>query len=246
MSRGHVSGNLQAGVQPLQAFPTGQALNGYAEHVYTQPEGEPPIETNAIRQWRDWPGLRNGQLELRLNNQRAPRVHGLGWGYDPDAEVWRPVRVDSTGALVVSSAPAEETPLHSNFALFAFVHTINASKTESLGVRTLPMNLFPATLGGLTRVVRLRATLATNVIGADVTASLVDISQMVPTTITNSTLTHNGLAPTEVESPLPGLPVADAPGSLYVTGSHLYQLTITTPPGVKCILSGAWVSVDYE
>lgn len=106
MSRGHVSGNLQAGVQPLQAFPTGQALNGYAEHVYQEPEGEPPIETNAIRQWRDWPGLRNGQLELRLNNQRAPRVHGLGWGFDPDAGVWRPVRVDSTGALVTSGGPA--------------------------------------------------------------------------------------------------------------------------------------------
>jgi hypothetical protein len=104
MSRGHVSGNLQAGVQPLQAFPSGQSLTGYAEHVYEQPEGEPPVETNSIRYWRDWAGLRNGQLELRLNNQRAPRVHGLGWGLDPDAGVWRPLRVDATGALVVSGA----------------------------------------------------------------------------------------------------------------------------------------------
>lgn len=109
MSRGHVSGNLQAGVQPLQAFPSGQSLTGYAEHVYEQPEGEPPVETNSIRYWRDWAGLRNGQLELRLNNQRAPRVHGLGWGLDPDAGVWRPLRVDATGALVVAgSGPTPE------------------------------------------------------------------------------------------------------------------------------------------
>lgn len=105
MSRGHQSGNLGAGVQPAQAFPTEQALNGYAEHVYEEPEGEPPVETNSIRAWRDWPGLRNGQVELRLNNHRAPRVHGLGWGFDYDAGVWRPVRVDSTGALVTSGGP---------------------------------------------------------------------------------------------------------------------------------------------
>lgn len=105
MSRGHQSGNLGAGVQPAQAFPTEQALSGYAEHVYQEPEGEPPVETNSIRAWRDWPGLRNGQVELRLNNQRAPRVHGLGWGFDPDAGVWRPVRVDSTGALVTAGGP---------------------------------------------------------------------------------------------------------------------------------------------
>lgn len=113
MSRGHVAGTLQTGVQPLQAFPTGQSLTGYAEHVYEQPEGEPPVETNAIRYWRDWAGLRNGQLELRLNNQRAPRVHGLGWGLDPDAGVWRPLRVDATGALVVAGSgplPPEPAP----------------------------------------------------------------------------------------------------------------------------------------
>lgn len=138
-------------------------------------------------------------------------------------------------------------PSYWDFTFFAFVHTINANQTESLGIRTLPMDVFPATLGGLNRVVRLHAIMATDVIGANVTARLIDISQMVPTTITNSTLTYNGLAPAEQESALPGLPVADAPGSLYVTGApHLYELNITTPPGVKCILSGAWVSVDYE
>jgi hypothetical protein len=110
MSRGHVSGNLQAGVQPLQAFPSGQSLTGYAEHVYQEPEGEPPVETNSIRYWRDWAGLRNGQLELRLNNQRAPRVHGLGWGLDPDAGVWRPLRVDATGALVVAGGGPTPEP----------------------------------------------------------------------------------------------------------------------------------------
>ena len=138
-------------------------------------------------------------------------------------------------------------PSYWDFTFFAFAHTIDPSKQESLGIRTLPMDLFPATLGGLNRVVRLHAILATDVIGANVTARLDDITLGVPTTITNSTLTYNGLAPAEQESALPGLPVADAPGSLYVTGApHLYQLTIITPPGVKCILSGAWVSVDYE
>lgn len=110
MSRGHVSGNLQAGVQPLQAFPSGQSLTGYAEHVYQEPEGQPPVETNSIRYWRDWAGLRNGQTELRLNNQRAPRVHGLGWGLDPDAGVWRPLRVDATGALVVAGGGPTPEP----------------------------------------------------------------------------------------------------------------------------------------
>jgi len=109
MSRGHQSGNLAAGVQPAQAFPTEQALNGYAEHVYQEPEGEPPVETNSIRAWRDWPGLRNGQTELRLNNHRAPRVHGLGWALDPD-NVWRPLRVDAAGALVVTGGGPSPTP----------------------------------------------------------------------------------------------------------------------------------------
>lgn len=136
MSRGHVSGNLQAGVQPLQAFPTGQSLNGYAEHVYQELEGEPPIETNAIRQWRDWPGLRNGQLELRLNNQRAPRVHGLGWGFDPDAGVWRPVRVDSTGALVVAGGPAPPEPAPPQDGLIGWWRADDVAQADGTDVDT--------------------------------------------------------------------------------------------------------------
>jgi len=148
---------------------------------------------------------------------------------------------------VLPPTPGGTMPSYWDFTFFAFVHTIDPNKTESLGVRTLPMDLFPATIGALTRVVRLHVVMQTDVVGANVTAQLVDISQMVPTIITNSTLTMNGLAPVELESALPGLPVADAPGSLYVTGSpHLYELNITTPAGVKCILSSAWVSVDYE
>lgn len=107
----HVGGNLEAGVQPAQAWSTSQQLAGYAEHVYTT-DDDPPVETNSIRAWRDWAGLRNGQLSLRASNHRAPRVHGLGWALDPDG-VWRPLRLDAAGALVVSgsAAPSDGPPL---------------------------------------------------------------------------------------------------------------------------------------
>ena len=102
----HVGGNLQAGVLSAQSFSTAQNLSGYSEHVYTT-DDDPPVETNAIRSWRDWAGLRNGQTTLRLSNHRAPRVHALGWALDPD-NVWRPLRVDASGALLVNTGPAPE------------------------------------------------------------------------------------------------------------------------------------------
>jgi hypothetical protein len=156
MSRGHVAGTLQTGVQPLQAFPTGQSLTGYAEHVYEQPEGEPPVETNAIRYWRDWAGLRNGQVELRLNNQRAPRVHGLGWGLDPDAGVWRPLRVDSTGALVISGGPTPPELLPPTAQLSAWYRASDVNQANGTPVYTWTdrsgngADLGPTFGGGLT------------------------------------------------------------------------------------------------
>ena len=131
------------------------------------------------------------------------------------------------------------------FTFFAFVHRVNANMSESLGVRTLPMALFPATLNGLNRLVRLHAVFNTDQVGADATVRLIDLT-LGGIPLTNATLVGNGLAPFERVSASPGIPVNNAPGGLYTIGApHLIEVQVVTPAGIRCDLSGAWVSVDY-
>lgn len=132
-----------------------------------------------------------------------------------------------------------------DFTFFAYFHNINANKNESLGSRTLPMALFPATIGTQNRLVRLHSVFATDVVGAPVTVQLIDLT-LGGVPLTNGVLTGNSLSPIEVVSSVPGIPVGNAPGSLWTIGApHIYELNVVTPMGVKCILSSAWVSVDY-
>ena len=136
-------------------------------------------------------------------------------------------------------------PSYWDFTFFAFVHTINANKNESLGMRTIPVDLFPASIGAQNRLIRLHAVFATDVVGAPVTIQLLDVT-LGGVPLTNSVLTGNSLSPIEQVSPLPGIPVTNAPGGLFTIGApHILELDVVTPAGVKCILSGAWVSVDY-
>jgi hypothetical protein len=142
------------------------------------------------------------------------------------------------GALdAIKGLVVDPTPLHWELPLFAGVFVAQQVVPVRLATRTMELNAFPAVVRGLARTLRLHAILEGNG-----TLVWTDISGPMPIIITGATLPVSSPSPQAVVSV--GLPVADAPGSIWLTANHLYELTLVASAGT-CVCSGAWLTVDY-
>jgi hypothetical protein len=129
------------------------------------------------------------------------------------------------------------------FILFSGVTTIVSGTPVRIASRSIDLTAFPAQYQGMNRTVRVHAVL--EAIGGTATVTVTDISLMVPTLLTNGSLSHATSTPTEIVSSV--VPVADSDGSLWLSVPHLYEvaLKVDSGPGtVTC--SGAWLAVTYE
>lgn len=193
-------------------------------------------------------GTEDGELAKAAAETTTSNTQGLvAVGVDAGG-IARFLRVDNQGRVELSSGGIlTPGPAHYESAWFAGVESVTEGLTAQLGTRSFPAALFPATLNGLSRVIRLHVVAQMSSGAGPVQAQLIDISTGSPTPITNATLSTSSATPVELVSAA-SIPVADAPGSLYLTGSHLYELNITTPVGAGNVatISSAWLSVDYE
>jgi hypothetical protein len=129
-----------------------------------------------------------------------------------------------------------EIPLfHADFATTSIVPTRIAS-------RTVDIAKFPAVANGLSRVVRLNATLQSS--AATCTLQMTDITASPPVPIINAQLVGTTAAPASYQSAT--LSVGNSLGRIWTSPQHLYELTLvaTAPNTAAC--SGAWLSVSYE
>jgi len=193
--------------------------------------------------------------DSRLSDSRTPTGSAGGdlTGTYPNPTVGLGAITDSNGtpslgqSLAYNTLPSPRLEWvnggspSTQWELTVLANTVDTTSTTPVRVacRTIPITKYAATFGSLNRVVRLYAILEAPT--GSVSAKLTDITLMTPTTL--ATLVASGAAPQQVVSAI--IPVADVAGSIWITGTHLYEFTIEASAGVA-VCSGAWLAIDYE
>lgn len=132
-------------------------------------------------------------------------------------------------------------PLHWEIPLLAGVAASTGATLFRVASRDIDLSAFPASYDSKSLQVLLHVTL--EVTGGTATATLYDITPLIPVAITNATLTTGSANPVSLISA--ALPVANVNGSIWVSPVHLYELDIQASLGNTVTCSGAWLSIDY-
>jgi len=145
-------------------------------------------------------------------------------------------------ALFVNLGAQGAVPLYSEIPLFHADFATTSVVPDRIACRTVDIAKFPAVANGLSRVVRLNATLASS--AATCALELTDITAVPPVPLINAQLVGTTAAPASYQSSV--LSVGNSLGRIWTSPLHLYELTLvaTTPATASC--SGAWLSISYE